>query len=73
MSRRQVVALLLSLALVWLLVLFGPLLLAFAIAWPKREGRHPLLWLLAVAALAFYGLKRLAGPAATGGELPLSS
>ena len=73
MSGRQVIALLLTLALVWVLVVLGPLLVAFAIAWPKREGRHPLLWLLALVALTFYGLKRLAGSAAAGRELPLSS
>ena len=69
MSARQVIALLLTLALVWLLVALGPLLLALAIAWPKREGRHPLLWLLAFVALAFYGVKRLTTPR-TVGALP---
>jgi hypothetical protein len=52
MNARQVVALLLALALIWLLVLFGPLLLAFAIARPDRERSHPfLLLLLGIAGL----------------------
>ena len=62
MSRRQVAALLLALAVVWLLVVLGPLLVALAIAWPKREGRHPLLWLLALVAFVLYGVQRMAAP-----------
>ena len=69
MNVRRTLALLLALALLWFLVVFGPFLLALVIAWPKREGRHPLLWLLALVALAFYGLKRLAVRPATGRSL----
>ena len=70
---RRVVGLLLFVGLVWLLVLFGPLLLAFTIARPNREGRHPVLWLLALVALAFYGVKRLASPRESRIPLPRST
>jgi hypothetical protein len=43
------------LGLVWLLVLFGPLLLAFAVARPDRERSHPFLLLL-------LGIAGCAGP-----------
>jgi hypothetical protein len=35
MTVRQAAAVLLAFALIWVLVTFGPLLLALAIAWPK--------------------------------------
>ena len=52
MNARRLVALFVFLALAGLLVLFGPLLLAFAVARPDRERNHPfLLLLLGIAGL----------------------
>jgi uncharacterized membrane protein len=62
MTVRQVVALVLALALAAFIVMVGPFLIAIVIASRKGEGRHPLHWMLATIALVFYGLKRLAAP-----------
>ncbi len=70
---RRIVAFLFFLGPVLVLVVFGPLLLAFAIGWPKREGQHPLPLSIALVALAFYGLKRLAVPRASRTRLPLGA
>jgi thiol:disulfide interchange protein len=68
---RRIAGFVALLAFVWLLVLFGPLLVALAIAWPKREGQHPLLVLFGLIALLFYTLKRLS-TSRTSPPLPLT-
>jgi len=69
---RRIAGFLALLAFVWLLVLFGPLLVALAIAWPKGEGRHPVLVLFGLIALVFYALTRLSTPRASCNPFPLT-